>query len=461
METTTRIAEDALLALLAAGDSKAIRAALEDMPPADIVDTIAGLEAAQVAAVLAALPPDVSAGAFGYFAPAQQVAIARAMPRAALQRLFTDMPHDERADLWKSLPEDERDALLPGLAAAEREDIRRLASYPEGTAGSIMTSDYARLAPSLTVREAIEALRREAPDRETIYDAYVTDEDRRLVGVVSLRDLLVSADDQRVADIMTTDVVFARVDDSRESVAEKIADYDLLAIPVIDSSDMLVGIVTVDDALDVAEEALARRLTRFGGTSALGGPDIDMVSSSFWTMFRARYVWLAFLTAFGMISSLFVAAQEEILAEAIVLAAFIAPIIDMGGNTGSQSATLVIRAMALGQVDSVWRDVLKILKRDVPVAAALGIGVAVLELVLALIFKEGLLPEVLWVVGLSMLIVTVAGSLFGVTIPFLARALKVDPATLSAPLITSVMDLIGVVIYFGIASVFLADLLGG
>jgi magnesium transporter len=257
--------------------------------------------------------------------------------------------------------------------------------------------------------------------------------------------------------MMTRDVVFARATDARESVADQIADYDLLAVPVIDGRDMLVGIVTFDDAIDVAEEAQARRLTRFGGTAALGGPEIDLVNTRFIDMFKARYIWLALLVAFGMVSSLFVAAQEEILTEVIILAAFIAPIIDMGGNTGSQSATLVIRAMALGQVESAWRDVLRVLRRDLPVAAALGLGVAVLEIILAWVTKDGLIPEVLWAVGLSMLVVTIAGSLFGVLIPFVARALKVDPATLSAPLITSVMDLLGVMIYFAVATAFLAD----
>ncbi len=449
--------------LLAEGAYPRLAERLARMAPADVADALVTADASAdaIAATLAALPPALAARAFGYFDVDVQLDVARAMPRAQLQKLFTDMPHDERADLWKSLPETERDALLPGLAAAEREDVRRLAAWPEGTAGSIMTSDYVTLTPDLTVGAAIEQLRREAPDRETIYDAYVVDGDRRLIGVVSLRDLLLSPDSRPVADMMTRDLVFARATDTREAVADQIGDYDLLAVPVIDDRDMLVGIVTVDDALDVAEAALVRRLTRFGGTAALGGPDIDLMNTRFFDMFKARYVWLALLTAFGMISSIFVAAQEEILTEVIVLAAFIAPIIDMGGNTGSQSATLVIRSMALGQIDTVWRDVGRVLKRDVPVAAALGIGVAVLEVILALLFKDGLIPEVLWVVGLSMLVVTVFGSLFGVTIPFIARALKIDPATLSAPLITSVMDLLGVFIYFSIAYAFLADMLPG
>ncbi len=457
--TTTLITEAAIRAFLARDDRDSIRAALAPLPAADVVHAIANMETQEIAGVLAALPSAVASRVFGYFEPRLQIALARAMPRGVLQQLFTDMPHDERADLWKSLPPAERDALLPGLAAAEREDVRRLASYPEGTAGSIMTSDYATLAPTLSAREAIETLQREAPDRETIYEAYVVDEARRLVGVVSLRDLLLAPEDRPVSDIMTREVVFVRAEDPKETVAEKIADYDLIAVPVINGGDVLVGIVTVDDALDVARIAQARRLTRFGGTAVLGGPDIDLVNSNFWDMFKARYVWLALLTAFGMISSIFVAAQEEILTQVLVLAAFIAPIIDMGGNTGSQSATLVIRAMALGQVRSVWRDVGRVLQRDVPVALALGVGVAVLEVILAVLFKEGLIPDVLWVVGLSMLACTVAGSLFGVTIPFLARRLRIDPATLSAPLITSVMDLLGIMIYFAIAYAFLGDML--
>ena len=461
MDTRAPIAPAELEALIRTGDRAAVAAALVPLPPADIADSLADLAPADAATALTLLTPAVAARVLGYLPAAEQLALAAAMPRARLQRLFADMPHDERADLWKSLPEEAREALIPGLAAAEREDIRRLASYPEGTAGSIMTSDYAVLPPDVTAAEAIALLRREAPDRETIYDAYVVDADRRLIGVVSLRDLLLAPESRRIADLMVTDLVFARADDRREEVADKIADYDLLAVPVLDAEDRLLGIVTVDDALDVAEAALARRLTDFGGTAALGGPDIDIVATPVPAMFRARFLWLALLTAFGMISSLVVAAQEALLSEVIVLAAFIAPIIDMGGNTGSQSATLVIRAMALGHVDTVWRDVLRILRRDVPVAAGLGIGVAALEVILALVFKEGIGTDVLWVVGLSMLIVTIAGSLFGVTIPFVARAFRVDPATLSAPLITSVMDLLGVLIYFGIAWAFLADVRAG
>ncbi|MFN3287038.1 MAG: magnesium transporter [Sphingomonadaceae bacterium] len=449
--------EAAIRRLVADGRVAEAAALLADAQPADGAEALWDVPADTLAAVLAAMPPAGAARLVGYFDPARQLELARTLPRAAMQKLFAAMPHDERADLWKALPEDARDALLPGLAAAEREDIRRLASYAEGTAGSIMTSDYVTLLPTLGAAAALDVLRREAPDRETIYDCYVIDDDRRLLGVVSLRDILLAPAGARIADIMTRDVVFARADDPREAVAEQIADYDLLAIPVVDPDDRLVGIVTVDDALDVAEAALARRLTRFGGSSAPEGVELDLMGSGLATLYRGRVVWLALLAVVGIVTSTLVAAQSALLEQVIVLAAFITPIIAMGGNTGSQSATLVIRAMALGQVDSIWRDVLRVLARDLPVAIALGLTVAGIVVGLSWLTKGGLMPEVLMAVGLSMVAVTVAGSLFGVLIPFLARAAKVDPATLSAPLITSMMDLVGVLIYFGIASALLAE----
>lgn len=456
--TSTPLSAHALRVLLRGEDFAAITTALADLPPADLAHSLADLEPGEIARIIATLPPALAARAFGYFGAAAQVEIARALPRAQLQRLISDMPHDERADLWKSLPEAERDALLPGLAAADREDVRRLASYPEGTAGSIMTSDYVALAPELTAQEAIAALRREAPDRETIYDCYVLDEQRRLIGVVSLRDLLLAPDDRRVADIMTRQVISVRAEDSKETVAEAIADYDLLAIPVINGGEAMVGIVTVDDALDVAEMVQVLRLTRFGGTGAMSGPEIDLRTSSFGMMFKVRAFWLIILTFFGVITSTFVSEQEEMLSQVIILAAFIAPIVDMGGNTGSQSATLVIRGMALGQIGLNWRDILFVIGRELPVALSLGVVIAALEAVLAY-FSKGIGGEILLVVGLAMAACTVLGALIGALLPFAAKRLGTDPATLSSPLITSIMDLLGVFIYFGLAHALLADML--
>lgn len=451
------IEKSVLIDLIARKDEESVRAALKPYHPFDIANLLPELAPDHQVAVLLALPAKRQAQVFGYLDAEEQMTIVRALSREELGRLFADMDPDERADLYKRLPETVREAILPGLAAAEREDVRKLAAYREGTVGSVMTSAYATLPADITVGEAIARLRREAPNRETIYDAYVVDDARRLVGVVSLRDLLMASDETKVAEVMRREVVKVAAEAPRTEAVRLIREYDLIALPVINGGGVMVGIVTIDDAMDVAEREELERVQKFGGTIALGGPDLDLLTSPFKRIYGARLFWLALLTVFGLVTSHFVAAQEELLDKAIVLAAFIAPIIDMGGNTGSQTATMVIRAMALGQVALRWRDFLIVLKRDLPVALALGVSIAVLEAVLAWTTK-GIGWDVVAVVGLSMLACTVLGSLFGILLPFAARAIRQDPATLSSPVITSVMDLLGVFIYFGIAWAFLGHL---
>ena len=455
---TAQILTSALRDFLARNDTGSIAAAFRSQHAADIAARLSELSASEAARVLLVLAEPQGAAVFGYLESNMQIEIAEILNRADLARLMTAMSHDERADLFKRLPQEAQEALLPGLAHAEREDIRKLAAYDEGTAGALMTSDYVTLPFGLSVREAIDRLRHEAPDKETIYDAYVVDDGRRLVGVLSLRDLLIAKDTALIGDIMRREVISVRAQDPQEMVADRIAQYDLLALPVIDGADALVGIVTVDDVIDLLGLEKGKRLVRFGGVSTLSGPDIDLKASSFGYIFKARFFWLALLTLFGVVTSTFVAAQQELLEKAIILAAFVAPIVDMGGNTGSQTATLVIRAMALGQVKIRRSDLWFVLRRDIPVALALGVCIALLEAVLAYVSK-GVGLDVLLVVGLSMLACTVVGSLVGLFLPFAARLLKQDPATLSSPVITSIMDFVGVLIYFGLAYVFLGHLL--
>lgn len=456
-----RIEAQALRAFLSRNDEESARAALATQHPTDIASILAELSDSDAARVLRLLPEKRQAQAFGYLDVPKQLALARSLERTEMGRIFAAMEPDERADLFKRLPETERAALLPGLAHAEREDLRRLASYPEGTAGALMTSAYAVLRPDETAREALAHLRLEAPDAETIYTAYVVDTDGVLLGVVSLRDLILADEARQVRDIMRGDPVTVRPDDTKDVVAEKIATYDILSVPVVTAEGRLVGIVTVDDAFDVAREERGRRLVRFGAAAPIGGgPDLDLRNSSLGQLFRVRVMWLTILTLFGAITSTFVATQQEMLEAAIILAAFIAPIVDMGGNTGSQSATLVIRSMALGQFELNWRDIWFVIRREIPVALAMGVVIALLEAVLAF-FSKGVGGEVLLVVGLSMAACTILGALIGALLPFAARRIGTDPATLSSPLITSIMDLLGVLIYFGLASVFLGHMLAG
>lgn len=431
---------------------------IRNSPSADVIDALDQCTTQETCALLMTLAPDLRAGLFAHFPARRQDLLLHALSREAVAELFERLPSDDRADLFNRLDDNARQRLLPSLAKVEREDILKLAAYPDDSVGSVTTSDYATLSPGMTAAQALASLRISAPDKETIYEIYVQDTHRRLLGTVSLRDLVLAGPTVVIDELMRSDPVVARAQWPREQAAMLIRHYDLLALPVIDGSDGMIGIVTVDDAMDIEKEQDATQLARFGGTAGLSGPDLHILNSPFKKMMSVRLFWLAILTVFGVITSTFVAAQEEILSQVIILAAFLAPIVDMGGNTGSQSATLVIRAMALGEVKLSWRDVWLVIRRELPVAAALGVIIAVLEAILAY-FSKGIGVNILLVVGLSMLVCTALGGMIGALLPFLARRIGTDPATLSSPLITSIMDLLGVFIYFGFAYVLLGDML--
>ena len=428
--------------------------------PSDLAEALLCTSAQPLSTLLLLLDPQRRADLFAHLASSQQDELVQLMPRQTVLGLFELMPADDRADLFNRLDKCARPALLAGLDGAERDDILSLSAYPESSIGSVTTSDFVAINSDMSVAQALLHIRAIAPSSETVYALYVLDGQRRLLGTVSLRDLVVALPETTVASLLRPDPIFVRAAWPRAQAAELIRRYDLLAVPVLDGNDTMIGIVTVDDAMDIDKQQDANQLARFGGTSVAGGTDLDMMTTPFRRMFNVRVFWLAVLTVFGIITSTFVAAQEELLSQAIVLAAFIAPIVDMGGNTGSQSATLVIRSMALGELTLKWRHVWFVIRRELPVAATLGITIALLEAVLAY-FSKGVGVHVLLVVGSSMLVCTALGGVIGALLPFLARRLGTDPATLSSPLITSVMDLIGVFVYFGFAWAFLGDQLTG
>ena len=443
-----------------APDREGFAALVRASHPSDLAEVLLGTSAASLSSLLLLLDPQQRADLFAHLAFPQQDALLALLPRQTVYDLFERMPADDRADLFNRLDTRSRPDLLAGLDGVEREDIVALAAYPEASIGSVTTSDFVALDSAMTVAQALAHIRTLAPSSETIYALYVLDGQRRLQGTVSLRDLVVALADTTVASLVRPDPVFVQAAWPRLRAAELIRRYDLLAVPVLDANQAMIGIVTVDDAMDIDKQQDADQLARFGGTSVAGGSDLDMMTTPLRRMFNVRVFWLAVLTFFGIITSTFVAAQEELLSQAIVLAAFIAPIVDMGGNTGSQSATLVIRSMALGELGLNWRHVLFVIKRELPVAAMLGIAIALLEAVLAW-FSKGVGIDVLLVVGLSMLVCTALGGVVGALLPFLARRMGTDPATLSSPLITSVMDLVGVFVYFGFAWALLGEQLVG
>ncbi len=441
-----------LRAMLAAGETEALRDFCETLHPAVVAEMLSALSAEEAWAVLSHAGWATRAEIFSHMADDVQVDIIATLPRQDVARLMTEMSPDDRVDLFKRLPEESREEVMPALAQAEREDIRRLASYEEGTAGAVMTSDYATLSPSLTVAEAIERLREVAPDRETIYDAFVVDEKRRLVGFVSLKDLILAKRDKLVSDIMHRDVIFARVDDDQEDAARTIQKYDLLALPVVDGSGALVGIITHDDAIDVITQEHTEDMEKFMAISG-SHEEAAYLRTSSWGHFRNRAPWVLALALLGLVSGLIVQKFEGLLLQFAILAAFMPMLADTGGNTGSQSATLMVRALALREISP--RDIMRILWKELRVALLLALLLGTVAFARVLFLGAGSsvppgcsLARIGGAIALALGLQVITSTLIGALLPLVAARLKFDPAVVASPALTTVVDITGLFIYF-------------
>ncbi|MEQ9003563.1 MAG: magnesium transporter [Pseudomonadales bacterium] len=429
-------------------DPIAIRDFLEHAHPVDAAALLDELEPVDACALLLRETLPDRTEIFGYLRPETQVDLAALLERRQLAAMMTEMSADDRADVFNRLSPDQQQALLPGLAQAEREDIRRLTSHAEGTAGAIMTSDYATLAPELTAREAIEVLRHEAPDKETIYRAYVLDPDRQLIGSVRLRDLILAPGHRRVADLVEDDTLAVNVHEDQEEVAHKIARYDVLALPVVDDDGRLVGIVTHDDAMDALEEEATEDFHKIG---TVGKMTQSVREASIGLLYRKRVFWLGLLVFGNLFSGAGIAYFEDTIAMHVALVFFLPLLIGSSGNAGAQSATLMVRALATGDV--VLKDWGRLLSRELLVALALGITMAAAVSLIGVV-RGG--PDIALVVAPTMLLVVMVGSLVGMGLPFALNHFGLDPATASAPLVTTIADALGVVIYFSIATAMLS-----
>lgn len=395
------------------------------------------------------LSAERAANVLGYLPGESQLEVVGELGDTQVLKLLEEMGSDERADLFNLLDEDRREALLRRMAHQEREDLKRLASYEEGTAGAIMTSDYVAIASGMTVSQAMMRVRQTAPDAETVYQLYVLDSEGHLIGTMSLRQLMVARPGALVDDIMIKDVISTPVDEEQEEVARIVARYDLLALPVIDHDGRMVGIVTHDDAMDVAESEATED---FHKGMSIGQLEDGVSRVPLWSLYRKRVTWLVLLVFANLFSGAGIAYFEETIAAQVALVFFLPLLIGSGGNAGAQAATLMVRGMATGDVGV--KDWSKLLGRELLVAGSLGITMAIAVAPIG-IMRGG--EALAMVVALSMVTIVLFGSLLGMCLPFVLERFKVDPATASAPLVTTLIDASGVVIYFSIATVILAD----
>lgn len=430
--------------LLREGQAGAVSEFLEVQELADVAALIEELDEGDDLSVMRLLPLHDQAELLGYLRARAQIDLATRIPRRELVALMTAMSHDERADLFKQLNEEAQEAILPALSKAEREDLRRLAAYEEWTVGSVMTSDYATLLPEMTSTQAIEALRMQAIEAETIYDAYIIDDARKLIGVVTLRDLLIARPRQLISEVMDTEPVWVRADDEQEEAARLVARYDLLALPVLDNNDRLVGIVTADDAMDVTEEEVTED---FHKGSIVQPLDMSVAEASIGLLYRARIFWLVLLVFGNIFSGAGIAYFEDTISAHLSLLFFLPLLIASGGNAGTQSATLMVRALATGDVRPA--DFGRLLSREVLIALALGLTMAFAVSLIG-VWRGG--PEIALVVALAMVTIVLMGALIGMCLPFIFAKLERDPAAASGPLVTSIADVLGVLIYFTIAA---------
>jgi magnesium transporter len=416
-------------------------------------------------------PSDVrtQAAIFEYLPPARQESMVEAGDLRQVGKLLGKMSHDDRVDLLQRLPDRVKDNLLRAVDEADRRDIATLFTYEPGTVGSLMTTDYAWLPPTLTAAEAIDQLRTQAPDRETIYYIYVLAEaarradggvaPRRLLGVITLRDLILAPRHALVGDLMETEVVALKLSDSQEEAADLLGRYDFLAVPVLDDAGGVVGIVTHDDILDVMREAATEDLHRQAGVGPLPGAYLE---ASFARLWYSRVGWLGVLFLAQMITIEVMTHYEDKLRLIAALGVFIPLCLSVGGNAGAQASTLVTRALALGEIET--GDWLKVIRREVFMGLALGAAIGILGFlrtrfltpapILANNPDPNFLTDLTWVIALTVAGICLWGTLLGAALPMLFQRLGLDPALMSSPFIATISDVSGIVIYFNVAAFF-------
>jgi magnesium transporter len=441
--------------LLEAGNYDGAKLLLGPVQEVDAAEAIGNLPRTLQALAFRLLPKDEAIAVYEYLPVDVQQTLLERLRSGEVLELVEAMSPDDRVRLFDELPAKVVRRLQAELSPAERRVTAQLLGYAPETAGRLMTTEFIDLKEFHSVVQALAIVRRLARDTETIYALYVTDGSRKLTGMLSLRDLVVADPEARIGDVMTREVISVSTDTDQEEVARAIQRYDFLAIPVVDREQRLVGIVTVDDVIDVIEQEATRDLYAAGAVQA--GDEDDYFQSSLFTVVRRRVVWLLVLVLANSLTFAVIAREEEILSRVVVLAAFIPLLIDTGGNVGAQSSTVVIRGLSTQQLQVNGRRI-TVLREA---AAGLLLGLMMLVVVVPWAWQLGGEPMVAWATGLSLLAISVLAATAGAALPLLFARLGFDPALMSAPFITTAVDVVGVFLYLRVAGFLLPALVGG
>ena len=441
---TARLLAPDVAQALEDGDTAEVREVLSRLFDADLAEVLIVLAPEQRAAAFQLLPRERAAAVFPHFSESQQKDLVEELRAGQLADLLNTMSPDDRTEFFEGLSEKVIPELLAILKPSERFEARTLLQYPPESVGRLVTTDYLTVRPEWTVQQVIDRIREVGAEAETLDTLYVVDAAGRLIDDVPLRDLLLADPAQRIETLVDGQVVALKATDDREHAVRAMEHYDRPVLPVVDERQVMVGVVTFDDVADVAEEEATEDFHRVAAVAPL--PQ-SYDQTSIWSLYHRRIGWLMILVFVNLVSSGVIAAYEDVLQTTIALAFFMPLLIGSGGNTGSQAATLVIRALATGEVH--LRQYLATLLKELSVGLSLAVTMGAVSWLLGL-FRGGWYVGL--VVGASMACIVVSTNLLGATLPFILSRLKIDPAVASSPLITTVADAMGLLIYFTIAA---------
>lgn len=424
---------------------KELREVLENTHPVDIAEVFEDLEHKQVLILFRLLDKDKAAETFTEMNADTREALIHALTDSELEEVMEEMYLDDAVDVVEELPANVVKRLLMVTDEDMRKQINVLLKYPEDSAGSVMTVEYIAFQKDMTVEEAIMKIRQVGLNRETIYTCYVTDK-RKLIGVVSLRELLTTGDNHTLEEIMETNMLYVHTHDDREEAVNMINKYGLIALPVVDKEMRIVGIVTVDDAMDILQEETTEDISMMAGIVAPS--EDDYFSTSVWKHASSRFPWLLFLMLSATLSGLALGRFEAALVAMPILNTFVPMLTGTGGNCGSQSSTLIIRGLATETIE--FKDIFKVILKEVVVAAMVGVMLAIVNAIRILIMYQD--PLLALALGITLICTVILSKVIGCVLPLLAKKCKLDPALMAAPLITTLVDTGTILLYFTIAT---------
>ena len=447
---------DELTELLEKKDRKTLQQRLEEMNEFDVAEFLTEIEDARMPMVFRLLSKETAAEVFANLEPPEQERIINSVTDQELSGLIEEMYVDDAVDVMEELPANVVKRVMRTATPATRNLINQYLRYPEDSAGSIMTAEFVDLKKYMSVKESIARIRRIGEDKETIYVCFVTNASRKLEGIVTVKDLLLHDDDVIIEELMDRNVVFATTTEDQESVSEKFSDYDLMAMPVVDKEGRLVGIVTVDDVMDVMEQEATEDIEKMAG---INPSDKPYSRSSPWEIWKNRIPWLMFLMLSATFTSMILTHFEDMLAVQAALIAFIPTLMGTGGNSGAQASTAVIRSLSLG--DTEPKDAFSVMWKEFRVAFLCGVTLCAVNFVKMLVLdgmimhNDGITVSVALTVSLAILFIVIFAKVVGSMLPIAAEKIGVDPAVMANPLISTVTDTVSLLIYIYMAKLIL------